>query len=85
MKKYVGQREIRIKTIKKSSPQYESEKANKLNNKLMLYVDEQKDDIKHSLEHFKENAVCVTCKITFATTNGLKKCIQENISKKSSC
>ena len=30
-----------------SSPQYENEKANKVNNELKLNVDEQQDDIKH--------------------------------------
>ena len=34
-----------------SSPQYESEKANKVNNELKLNVDEQQDDIKHLKEY----------------------------------
>ena len=35
------------KTKKKRNQQYESEKANKVNNDLKLNVDEQQDDIKH--------------------------------------
>ena len=34
-----------------SSPQYESESANKVNNELKLLVDEQQDDIKHWKEY----------------------------------
>ena len=33
--------------MKISSPQYESEKANKVNNELKLNVDEQQNDMKH--------------------------------------
>ena len=36
--------------MKISSPQYESEKSNKVNNELKLNVDEQQDDIKHLKE-----------------------------------
>ena len=47
MKKYVEIRKIRRKTMKKGSPKYESEKANKVKNYLKLNVDEQQDAIKH--------------------------------------
>ena len=61
-----------------SSPQYESEKANKVNNELKLIVDEQQDDIKHLKEYcdiddikplWNEMDVCVTCNQTFAKKN----------------
>ena len=39
------------KNRKIGSPQYESEKANKVNNELMLNVDEQQDDILHLKEY----------------------------------
>ena len=37
----------RKKNRKIGSPQYESEKANKVNNEVTLNVDEQQDDITH--------------------------------------
>ena len=37
-------RKIRRKNHEKSSPQYESEKANKVNNELKLNIDKQQDD-----------------------------------------
>ena len=36
---------------KTSSPQYKSEMADKVNNELMLNIDEQQDDIKHLKEY----------------------------------
>ena len=51
VKKYVENREIRRKNMEISSPQYESETANKANNELKLLVDEQQDDIKHLKEY----------------------------------
>ena len=68
--------------MKISSPQYESEMANKVNNELNLTVDEQQDNIQHLKEYcdinvieppWKEMAMCVTCNETFATENGLNK------------
>ena len=56
------------KSRKKINQQYESEKANKVNNDLHLNVDERQDDIKHLKEHLKEMALCVTCNPSIATT-----------------
>ena len=49
MKKYVENRE---KNMKICIQQYESEKANKVNNELMLNVAEQQDDIKRLKEYW---------------------------------
>ena len=69
---------------KRRNQQYESEKANKVNNDLKLNVDEQQDDIKHLKDHLKEKALCVTCNPLIATTkNWFKKRTQEIITKKS--
>ena len=38
--------------MKISSPQYESKKANKVNNEVKLNVDEQQDDITHLNEYW---------------------------------
>ena len=52
MKKYVENKKIvREKNMKISSPQYESEKSNKVNNELKLNVDEQQYDIKNLKEY----------------------------------
>ena len=78
-KKYAANMEIRRK-------QYESEKANKVNNDLKLNVDEQQDDIKHLKELLKEKALCVTCNPSISTRKSwLKRRIHETITKKSSC
>ena len=49
MKKYVEnkQKNGEKKIMKISRPQYESEKANKVNNEPKVSVDKQQDDIKH--------------------------------------
>ena len=65
-----------------SSPQYESEKANKVNNELKLNVDEQQDDVKHLKEYcdiddieppWKDKAMRGTCNQPFAWTKWLEK------------
>ena len=69
---------------KKKNQQYESKKANKVNDDLKLNIDEQQDDIKYLKEHLKEKALCVTSNPSIATTKKwMKKRIQEI--KKSSC
>ena len=74
------------KTRKNKSTIGKGKKANKVNNDLKLNVDEQQDDIKHLKEYLKEKALCVKCNPSIARTkNWLKKCIQENITKKSPC
>ena len=50
MKKKVEIKKIRRKTMKKGSPKYENEKANKVKNKLKLNVDEQQHAIKNKQE-----------------------------------
>ena len=40
-----------------SSPQYENEKANKVNNELKLNVDEQQDDIKKHFDIYDKDEV----------------------------
>ena len=71
---------------RKNQQQYESEKANKVNNDPTLNVHEQQYDIKHLKGNMKEKALCVTCNPAIATTrNLLKKHIQETITKKGSC
>ena len=49
MKNYAENKEKteRKKIMKISRPQYESEKANKVNNEPKVSVDKQQDDIKH--------------------------------------
>ena len=56
------------KNKKNRNQQYESEKADKVNNDLKLNVDEKQDDIKHLKEHLKEKALYVTCNPSIATT-----------------
>ena len=51
MKKYVKIRKIKRKTMKKGSPKYDSEKANKVKNERNLNVGEQQDAIKHLKEY----------------------------------
>ena len=66
--------EIRRKKQEKRNQQYESEKANKVNDNLQLNVDEQ--------EHLKEMALCVTCNPSISTKkNWLKKRVPETITK----
>ena len=65
--------------MKKAINNMKVNKANKVNNELKLNVDKQQDDIKRSKEHCNEKAVCVTCNKKIATSNGLKKSMQEKL------
>ena len=73
--------------MKKGSPKYGSENANKVKNELKLNVDEQQDAIKHLKEYcdiddieppWKDKAVCKTWNQPFAWKKWL-----ENIFRKS--
>ena len=76
--------------MKKGSPKYESENANKVKNELKLNVDEQQDAIKHLKEYcdiddieppWKDKAVCKTWNQPFAWKKWLEKHIQEKYTK----